>query len=398
MSVSFKIIKPLLQAGSGKFSRWFSFIGMGIGVLLLLCSIQMFINIRQLLKEKSAPKNGFDYIAVTRKVTNETMGQTEKNLFTESDIADLRSQSFVQDVAPLVATDFKLELSGGTILPFRTDLFLESIRSDFLDTLPPDFEWHEGKMEIPVIVSSDFLEVFNVFAPAYGYSQISRETASGIPVVITCYGAGGLKEDFTAKIVAFTDRINSTLAPLSFIEWANQKFGGQKATHYSRLYIKTKDANDPALLNFLDQKGYEVNKEKTRFGRVKQVLQGIFSGLGLFGLMVVILSFILFSFYLQLVIAKSKENLQTLLALGYSPKWLGQRITGQMIPIYILIILFALLFVQLLQYIFYHWVMNDRPELSSFINIMTFGVALMIFLLSYLANSRLVKKILYQLQ
>jgi hypothetical protein len=131
---------------------------------------------------------------------------------------------------------------------------------------------------------------------------------------------------------------------------------------------------------------------------VKQVLQGIFSGLGLFGLMVVILSFILFSFYLQLVIAKSKENLQTLLALGYSPKWLGQRITGQMIPIYILIILFALLFVQLLQYIFYHWVMNDRPELSSFINIMTFEVALMIFLLSYLANSRLVKKILYQLQ
>lgn len=397
MSVSFKIIKPLLQAGSGKFSRWFSFIGMGIGVLLLLCSIQMFINIQQLLKGNTARKNGFDYIAVTKKVTNESMGQTEKNLFTESDIADLRSKSFIEDVAPLIATDFKLELSGGTILPFSTDLFLESIRPDFLDTLPPDFQWQEGKNEIPLIVSSDFLEVFNVFAPAYGYSQISRETASGIPVVITCYGAGGIKEDFTAKIVAFTDRINSTLAPLSFIEWADQKFGGQKATHYSRLYLKTKDANDPALLNYLDQKGYEVNKEKTRFGRVKQVLQGIFGGLGLFGLMVMILAFLLFSFYLRLVIAKSKENLQLLLALGYSPKWLGQRIARQMIPVYILVIITALLITQILQYFFHHSVMNDRPGLSSNVSINIVAVALLLFLLSFLANYRLVKKMLYSL-
>src|SRR5574338_747722 len=121
MSASFTIIKPLLQTGTGKISRWFSFAGMGIGVVLLLCYIQMFINIEQLLKGKTARKNGYDYIALTKKVTNETMGQTEKNLFNESDIADLKSQPFVQDAVPLVATDFKLELSGGTILPFRTD-------------------------------------------------------------------------------------------------------------------------------------------------------------------------------------------------------------------------------------------------------------------------------------
>jgi ABC-type lipoprotein release transport system permease subunit len=397
MSVSFQIIKPLLQAGSGKFSRWFSFIGMGIGVLLLLCSIQMFTNIQQLLKGNTARKNGFDYIAVTKKVTNESMGQTEKNLFTESDIVDLKSKSFIEDVAPLVATDFKLELSGGTILPFSTDLFLESIRPDFLDTLPPDFQWQEGKNEIPLIVSSDFLEVFNVFAPAYGYSQISRETASGIPVVITCYGAGGIKQDFTAKIVAFTDRINSTLAPLSFIEWANEKFGGQSATHYSRLYIKTKDANDPAFLNFLEQKGYEVNKEKTRFGRAKQVLQGVISGLGLFGLMVVILAFLLFSFYLQLVIAKSKENLQLLLALGYSPKWLGKKITGQLIPVYSIIIVLGLLITQVLQYLFQHFVMDDRPGLSPIVSIKIIGLALLLFFLSFLANYRLVRNSLYKL-
>lgn len=391
MSPSYKVIKPLLQTGNGKFSRWFSFFGMGLGVLLLLCSIQMFINIQQLLKGKATPKNGFDYIAVTKKVTNETMGQTEKNLFNETDIAGLKAQSFIYDIAPLISTNFKLELSGGTILPFRTDLFLEAIRPDFLDTLPPEFNWREGKNMIPIIVSSDFLEVFNVFAPAYGYSQISRETASGIPVVITCYAADGSKEDFSAKIVAFSDRINSTLAPISFIEWANQKFGGQKATHYSRLYIKTKDANNPALLSFLDHKGYEVNKEKTRFGRVKQVMQGIFTGLGLFGLMVVILSLLLFSFYLQLIIAKSKENLQLLLSIGYSPRWLGKQIAGQMVPAYIFIILFALAVTIVLQFVFYHSLMNSRPELSAMVSIYVIAVALLLLLLAILANFKMLR-------
>lgn len=397
MSISYKIIKPLLQTGTSRFSRWFSFIGMGIGVLLLLCSIQMFINIQQLLNGNTTRKNGFDYLAVTKKVTNESMGQAEKNLFTDANIADLKSQSFITDVTPLVATDFKLELSGGTILPFKTDLFLEAIRPDFLDTLPPSFDWHEGQNEIPIIVSSDFLEVFNVFAPAYGYSQISRETASGIPVVITCYGTGGVAKNFTAKIVAFTDRINSTLAPLSFIEWANETFSGEKATKYSRLYIKTKDANDPALLNYLDQKGYEVNKEQTKFGRVKQVLQGIFSGLAVFGLLIVVLALLLFSFYLQLIIAKSKENLHLLIAIGYSPKWLGKQIARQMIPPYIFIIVLALVVTQMLQYFFYHFVMDDKPELSSVVDLSIIGVAFLLFLLSFFVNYWMVKKLVYKI-
>lgn len=396
-TLSYKIINPLLQTDSSRYSRWFSFIGMGVGVVLLLCSIQMFINVQQLLKGNTARKNGFDYIAVTKKVTNETMGQSGKNLFSDADIADLKSQSFVTDAAPLVATDFKLELSGGSILPFKTDLFLESIRPDFLDTLPPNFQWHEGQNFIPIIVSSDFLEVFNVFAPAYGYSPISRESVSGIPVVITCYGADGSRKDFTAKIVAFTDRINSTLVPLSFIEWANEKFSGEKAIHYSRLYVKTKDANNPALLSYFDKKGYEVNKEQTKFGRVKQVMQGIISGLGVLGILVVILSFLLFSFYLQLIIAKSKENLQLLLAMGYSPKWLSQQIGRQMIPVYIFIIVFALLITQSLQYFFHHSIMKDRLELSWVVSVKIIGIALVLFLLSYLINQRMVKKMIYKL-
>src|SRR4030095_8039388 len=116
------------------------------------------------------------------------------------------------------------------------------------------------------------------------------------------------------------------------------------------LFLKTKDANNPELLNFLDQKNYKINKDKTKFGRVKQVLQGIFTGLGVFGLLVVVLALMLFSFYLQLVIARSRESLQLFLALGYSPSWLSRNVANQFIPLYIAIVITALILVQAMQW------------------------------------------------
>ena len=64
---------------------------------------------------------------------------------------------------------------------------------------------------------------------------------------------------------------------------------------------------------------------------MKQIFQGIFSGLAVFGLLVVILALLLFSFYLQLVIARSRDSLKLLLALGYSPALVEQK---RITPVY----------------------------------------------------------------
>ena len=397
MSLSFKPIRPLLQTGTSAVSRWFSYIGLGIGILLLLCSIQMYINIQQMLKEGSIRKDGFDFISITKTVTNETMGQAEKNLFQPGDIAELKSKTFLEDVAPLEANQFQVELSAAGVLPFQTNLFLETIENNFLDTIPPGFTWEPGQTKIPIIISSDFLEIFNVFGPSYNLPQVSQETASGIPIFITCHGDGNMEQTFQGQVVAFSDRINSVLVPKTFLDWANLTFKGKKSDHSSRLYIKTKDANNPDLLNFLDQKNYKVNKDKTKFGRMKQVFQGIFSGLAVFGLLVVVLALMLFSFYLQLVIARSKESLRLLLTLGYSPGWLSKKVSRQFIPIYVLIVLIALAFTQLMQWAFHHFVMYDRPELSTTVSWIVLLVALLLVVLSLVTNYRLVKKLLYKL-
>ena len=396
MALSFKPIRPLLQTGANAWSRWFSYIGLGIGVLLLLCSIQMYINIQQLLTEGSIRKNGFDFVSITKTVTNETMGKPDKNLFKQADIDEIRSQPFIDGVAPLLPNQFRVQLSAGDIIPFRTDLFLETLENDFIDTIPPSFTWQPGQETLPIIISSDFFEIYNVFAPGQDLPQVSKETATGIPVLVTCEG-NGQRQAFVGKIVAFSDRINSVLVPKPFLDWANLTFGQQKEVEASRLFIKTKDANSPELLKFLDKKNYKINKDKTILGRNKIIIDSIFSGLGVFGILVVILALMLFSFYLQLVIARSKDNLRLLLTLGYSPAWLSKNVSKKFIPVYILIVLFALALTQLMQWAFHHFAMYNRPELSSFVHWIVGIIALFLIALSLFTNYRLVKNLLYKL-
>lgn len=397
MALSFQPIKPLLQTGTNATSRWFSYVGLGIGVLLLLCSIQMYINIQQLLGSESARKDGYDFISISKTVTNETMGQLDKNLFNAADIEELQSKPFLDGVSPLLANNFRFQISGGALVPFLSDFFVESLDDSFIDTVPPSFKWQPGDYVIPIIISSDFLEIYNVFAPGYGLPQISEATATQLSLQLICYHPDGTRETFRGHVVALSDRINSIIVPRSFLDWANNRFGTTKEVRASRLYIKTKDANNPDFLNFLQQKQYKVNKDKTKFGRVKQVLQGIFSGLGIFGLLVVVLALMLFSFYLQLMIARSKDNLQLLLVLGYSPNWLSKNVSRRFIPVYILVVLFALAATQLMQWAFHHFAMFDREELSTPLHWSVLAVAVFLVFLSLITNYRMVRKLLYRM-
>lgn len=396
MKVDFRNIKSLLIAGGNTGSRWFSYIGLCIGVLLLLCSIQMYVNLQHLLRKNSTSKNGYDFISIRKTVTNETMGLPSMNMFSKEETEELRKQPFIDGAAPLMANNFRLMLSAGSLIEFQTDFFIEAIDNEFIDTIPPSFNWQAGQTTIPLIVSSDFLEIYNVFAPGYELPQVSEATISSLTLTITCYDRQQQEISFYGKIVALSDRINSILVPKTFLDWSNTKFSAMPVTKASRIYLKTKDANNPELLEFLEKKNYRINKDKSRFGRVKQVLQGVFTGLGVFGLLVVVLALMLFSFYLQLLIARSKENLQLLLTIGYSPAWLSKKVSRLFIPVYIFIVIIALSGTAVLQWLFFHFIMQEREVLSSIIHWSLPVVSALLILLSVITNYRMVKKLLYK--
>ncbi len=393
-AISYKTIAGLLSTGENRSSKIFSYAGLGLGVLLLLCCVQMFININQLIREKNPRKNGFDFVSITKNITNQTMGKD--NRFSAADVEEIKKQPFITDAAPLISNQFRAKASAGNIIPFSTDLFLEAIKNDFIDTLPPDFKWEQGQVDVPIIFSADYLEMYNVFAPAQDLPQLSAQTAGAVNIMLECYSPYGV-QTFRGHIVAVSDRINSVLVPESFLTWANKNYGNAVNIPASRVYLKTVDANNADLLNYLQQKDYRVNKDKTKFGRVKQVLQAVVSGLGVFAVLVILLAMLLFSFYLQLMIARSRDNLQLLLTLGYSPAWLSKTVSKKWIPVYAIIILIALVLTQLFQFIFQRSFIGGQEMLSPFIHWWVLLLALTLFGLCVWINFRLVKGLLYKL-
>lgn len=394
MPLSFKNIQPYLSTNQNNASRWLSYFGLCVGVILLLSSIQLYININQLLKDRNPKRTGYDFVSVTKVITNENMASD--NRFTEKDVKELQSQPFIDGAAPLIANQFRVKASAGNIIPFSTDLFVESLSNAFIDTVPPNFTWKEGQADVPIIFSADFLEMYNVFAPGQDLPQLSAETISSVNIILECYGPGGI-QNYRGHIVALSDRINSVLVPESFMQMANQKFGGVTSVPASRVYIKTKDANNPELLSFITEKNYHINKDKTRFGRIKQILQAIVSGLGGFGVLVILLAMVLFAFYLQLVIAKSKENLQLLLTLGYSPRWLSKTVAKKWIPVYIGIIGMACIITALLHAGFRYVLPGNGEALPVFIHWSVLATAAVLTLLSVFINYRLIKKLLLKM-
>ena len=387
-NINYQTIAPFLLQGKNKAARWFGYIGLGIGLFILLASLQLFLDINALLTEKNIRKDGFDFISVTKTITNENMGKD--NRFSMADIKEFKEQKFITDAAPLISNQFRAKASAGNIIPFSTDLFLESIDNNFLDTLPVDFNWHPGQQVIPIIFSTDYLEMYNIFAPAQGLPQLSAATASSVNIILECYGPLG-PVTYKARIVGLSDRINSILVPLNFLDWANKEYGLQTETGAARVYIKTVDANNPQFLDYLQQKNYHINKDKTKFGRVKKVLQAVVSGMGVFAILVILLSLFLFSIYLQLMIARSKNNLQLLITLGYSPHWLSKQVARQWTPVYAIIFLLVLVLVQMGQYVFCS-LLPDASNLSVFISPWVVLLALVFFAGSLFLNFRFIKK------
>ena len=391
MSLSYKNIAPFFNADRNKLSRWFSYIGLGAGVLLLLCSVQMYCNINYMIRDKNTRKNGSDFISITKTITNENMGKD--NRFTPADISALQAQSFIEDAAPLKANSFKVTAGAGDLIPFSTDIFVEAINEKFIDTIPENFTWKEGQTIVPIIFSTDFLEMYNVFSAGWDLPQLSEKTAMAVSIFLRCHGHNG-EHLFKAKIVGFSDRINSVLVPENFLAIENKELEEIENVNASRVFIKTNDANNPALLNYLTQNNFHANKDKTKFGRIKGLLQNIVSGLAVFGVMVTMLAMVLFSFYLQLMVAKSKTNLQLLLTLGYSPIWLSKTVAKKWIPVYTIIILISLILTELLHLLFLQYIAPTKGDLSLVINWSVFVIAGALLALSVTVNYRLIKNLL----
>ncbi len=388
------LLKKIIHSGIGRFRFWMAIIGMGVAVFFILLAVQIHADFNDLLYSKNNENETADFLVINKKVTRENQGDKEKNVFSEADIDDLKSQAFVQTMGKLSTTSFKVSVeSYSDALPFYSDAYFESVPDDFIDVKSKEWKWAEGQRDIPVIIPAFFLDLYNtgMAMSEKKLPQLSLEAIEAIPIKVTVRGNGQTAE-FVGHVVGLTDRLNSILIPQSFMDWANKQYGYRVSPLPTRVVIKVKDPSDPKLVKYLDDKGWKTNTEKTRFSRIRKIVNGIVAVTGSIGVILFLFGLLVFSLFIQLTIASCKTDIELLQTLGTSPGQLQKFLIKQFMPANIIIVILALVVIAVLQYAV-QWILKDQLIfLSPFLSLTTLAAAIVILAVVWWVNRSTIGK------
>ena len=291
-----------------------------IGLIIVGIALQFYLDLRSIFNdEESFVKS--DYLVVTRKVTgmDALMGGSE---ISEAEVADIEAQPWVRRVGRFTASDYEVRAAvalGSSGAAMTTQLFFESIPAEFLDVNSAEWRFDERNPVIPVIVSKDYLSLYNFgFAAAQGMPKISEGMAGMIPLQFTISG-NGLSQSFSGRIVGFSARVNTILVPEEFMHWSNSRFGSGSAAGASRLIVEVNAPGDIKIEQYIADHNFEVAGDKANSNKAGYLFTIVVSVVAAVGVLISLLSFFVLILSIMLLLQKNTKKLQDLLQLGYTP-------------------------------------------------------------------------------
>ena len=291
-----------------------------VGLSIVLTAIQFYNDINQVWEEEDSFFSK-DYLIISKRVSgvNTLFGNTA---FSERDIEDIKSQPWTRKVGKFTAAAFDVRASinlGGHGV--SSALFLESIPDDFFDIKPDNWGFTPGQREVPIILSKDYLALYNFgFATTRGLPQLSESTIGKVPLKLYLSRASdNATEVYAARIVGFSSRMNTIAVPQDFLEWANDRYATDKNKMPSRLIIEVNSPGNPDITSYLEQNNYEVAGDKVDNGKASYFLSIITAVVVSVGIIICILAFFILMLSIYLLLQKNKEKLHDLMLLGYSP-------------------------------------------------------------------------------
>ncbi len=326
-------------------------IGAFLGLFMLLLSLQIYIDLKQMTN--GSITGGKQYVLVNKRVNLfNTLGASSS--FTDEEIANLKGQSYIDDLAIFTPNNFRVSASSA-ILGFYTELFFESVPDNFVDVQSSKWHWSEGDKEIPIILSRDYLALYNFgFAPSQGLPQFTQSTITKVTIDITISGKG-LKKVFKGRIIGFSDRINSILVPKRFMDWANQNYGGEDKIGSSRLVLATNDPYSQELKNYLEDNNFEVSSGRLIGGQISGILKKLITVFAIIGTAIVLLAVLIFILNFQLLISRASNNIRLLLQLGYKHTQLSGLLLKHLLKLFALVLLLTFVCLFVTRWIFINW-------------------------------------------
>lgn len=147
-----------------KKSRWtlvLGILGFTFGWIILLFSLDFYQKTNKLFSHQNENK---EYLMISKEVDKLALADV-KNTFSKEEIEELKTQPFVKKIAPFYTNSYEVWTTVNFMIPVQTDLFFEALDDDMLDVQVEAFHWKEGEEIIPVLLSKDFLNLYN-----FGYA------------------------------------------------------------------------------------------------------------------------------------------------------------------------------------------------------------------------------------
>jgi len=363
-----KLLRKLLLSRSNA-RLWAALLALCIGTTLLLLSVMIWWNFQQLLEGKADNDSlGSTFLTISKKVTDENMARPKVTLFTESDVEAMKNAPQVRDVGTLTSNRFPVYATLNASFGFATEMFLEAVPDRFIDKKPEDWRWQPSSMQVPIILSSDFLNLYNYgFALSKGLPQLSENSIQSLAFDLKI-GAGENTVTYRAHVAGFSDRITSVLVPQSFIDYCNKTYANESYTPPSRLIVRVSDPSDKAFIEYLQAGNYVTNSEQLRWSRLRSVVQVITSATGLLAILLLGMGALVFILFIELTIARAQHSLSLLLQLGYSPRYLGRFMMQHFFPLLLFTSVIAMAIAILVQQNCADWIkqMNlSLPEMPG---------------------------------
>ena len=317
MPKSINLIWKLLRQHISVFELAIFFIVNLIGMVVILSGVQMYSDLKPVMEGDNA-LIGSDYLVITHPV--ERMGVGSKS-FTKEDIAELQNEEFISSVGAFSSSEFEVYGSimfGGRKL--STMLFFEAIPDSFLDIQPKEWGYKDGDNTIPIILPRNYLNLYNFgFSSTQQLPQITEDIIKRVELGITLRG-DNLRDDYIGRVVGFSDRINTILVPLDFMEWANSRYAPSSNSEATRLIIEVENPSEPELVAYLDAKNYEIENKPSESSKSMFILKVCIAIIICIGVIFSILSIIILTLSIYLLLQKNITKLENLVLIGYTPK------------------------------------------------------------------------------
>ena len=327
------LLHRLINSSGSKKQLALALCGAFAGLFLLGTCSQAYLTFHKILSRQK-DLLGADFLVINKKVSLLNTISGSAGRFSPQDVAALQQVKGVSKIGSFRSSSFKVRAQfnagmGSEIPGLTTDLFFESVPDGFLELEDLSWDWQPGDTELPMIIPSDYLKMYNFgFARGQGLPIVPESVLKNIRFDVLITG-NGKSAYFKAYIAGFTERVPSVLVPDAFLSWANKEYGNGTKDLPDRLIVAAEDPASPEISRFFSAQTYEIaGGDKLKTSRLNTLLLVVLSIVLSLGVLVVLLSLLGLIQFSQILAYRAARDIRVLFLIGYTPRMIAAPIAG----------------------------------------------------------------------